>query len=51
MTGYSIRRLCIFAVLIKWGNYNDGVIYDKVKKKYSSTESKVVKYREYGIPV
>ena len=31
MTGYSIRRLRIYAVLITWGNYNRGVIYDEVK--------------------
>ena len=31
MTGYSIRRLRIVAVLITWSNYNDGVIYDEVK--------------------
>ena len=31
MTGYSILRLRISAVLIMWGNYNYGVIYDKVK--------------------
>ena len=31
MTGYSIRRLRISAVLITWGNYNRGVIYDEVK--------------------
>ena len=30
MTGYSIRRLRISAVLITWGNYNRGVIYDEV---------------------
>ena len=39
MTGYSIRRLGISAVLITWGNYNHGVIYDEVKN--SSTESMV----------
>ena len=31
MTGYSIRRLRIYAVLITWGNYNRGVIHDEVK--------------------
>ena len=31
MTSFSIRRLRIFAVLITWGNYNYGVIYDEVK--------------------
>ena len=31
MTGFSIRSLCIFGVLITWGNYNCGVIYDEVK--------------------
>ena len=31
MTGYSIRRLRISAVLITWDNYNHGVTYDEVK--------------------
>ena len=37
MTGYSIRRLRISAVLITWGNYNHGVIYDEVKNTAAQT--------------
>ena len=31
MTGYSIQRLRISAVVITWGNYNYGVVYNEVK--------------------
>ena len=44
MTGFSIRRLHIFTVLIMWGNYNYGVIYDEVKNTAAlrvNTESTV----------
>ena len=34
---HYIRKLRIFVVLIMWGNYNHGVIHDKVK----NTASKV----------
>ena len=37
MTGYSNRRLRISAVLITWGNYNRGVIYDEVKNTVAQT--------------
>ena len=36
MTNYSIQRLRISVVLIKWGNYNHGVIYDEVKNTHST---------------
>ena len=44
MTGYSIRRLRIYAVLITWGNYNRGVIYDEVKNTVYSTVGAVTAF-------
>ena len=37
MTDYFIRRLRISAVLITWGNYNHGVIYDEVENTAAQT--------------